>query len=493
MALKRLEKAMSSLTNNLKRGSTEKNKRKNISWDEGVKDHPNRRTKETTELTYEDGGFPDIVATEITVDSDSIGGGEEADNKVETRVFRPGKDQLKEDEVLDFDPSAYKLYHSMTAQWPCLSFDILRDRLGVGRKRFPVTCYMVAGTQADDPSKNEIILMKLSDLHKVQSGNSDSEDSDDDDDNLDDDPILVSKTIPHVGGVNRIRSMPQKPEIVSTWSDNGTVYMYDVGLQMKALDGPLPPGSKAPSETPFFSFDGHTQEGFAMDWSPAHTGRFVTGDCDRFIHLYEPNQDGSWNVRASNPFTGHTASVEDLQWSPSEPTVFASGSCDRSIRIWDIRQREKSQLTLAEAHETDVNVLSWSSVVGFLLASGADDGSFKVWDLRNFKADSPVAHFKYHMAPITSIEWSPTEDSVVAVAGADNQISVWDMSLEEDREEAEKVASGAIEGIDDIPPQLLFVHQGQNDIKELHFHPQVPGLVVSTALDGFNIWRSCNL
>ena len=198
-------------------------------------------------------------------------------------------------------------------------------------------------------------------------------------------------------------------------------------------------------------------------------------------------------MRASNPFTGHTASVEDLQWSPSEPTVFASGSCDRSIRIWDIRQREKSQLTLAEAHETDVNVLSWSSVVGFLLASGADDGSFKVWDLRNFKADSPVAHFKYHMAPITSIEWSPTEDSVVAVAGADNQISVWDMSLEEDREEAEKVASGAIEGIDDIPPQLLFVHQGQNDIKELHFHPQVPGLVVSTALDGFNIWRSCNL
>ena len=147
---------MSSLTNNLKRGSTEKNKRKNISWDEGVKDHPNRRTKETTELTYEDGGFPDIVAPEITVDSDSNGGGEEADNKVETRVFRPGKDQLKEDEVLDFDPSAYKLYHSMTAQWPCLSFDILRDRLGVGRKRFPVTCYMVAGTQADDPSKTRL-------------------------------------------------------------------------------------------------------------------------------------------------------------------------------------------------------------------------------------------------------------------------------------------------------------------------------------------------
>lgn len=490
---------MSSLASSGKnsKGNGEKNKRKNVAWDDSVQDHPSRRgnVSTSTSLTYEDGGFSDIIATEDTAANRSGDGLTEVGKQVETRVFRPGKDALKDDEVLDFDPSAYKLYHSMTTQWPCLSFDILRDRLGVGRKRFPVTCYLVAGTQADEANKNEIILMKLSELHKVQRENSDSEheSGDEDSDNLDDDPILVSKTIPHIGGVNRIRSMPQKPEIVSTWSDNGTVYMYDVGLQVKSLDGPLPPGSKAPSESPFFSFDGHRQEGYAMDWSPAYPGRFVTGDCDRFIHLYEPNQDGTWNVQASNPFTGHTVSVEDLQWSPTESTVFASCGCDRSIRIWDIRQRGKSQLALTEAHETDVNVLSWSSVVGFLMASGADGGSFKVWDLRNFKANSPVAHFKYHMAPITSIEWSPTEDSVIAAAGADNQISVWDMSLEEDREEAEKIASGAIEGIEDIPPQLLFVHQGQNDIKELHFHTQVPGLIVSTALDGFNIWRSCNL
>jgi ribosome assembly protein RRB1 len=483
---------------------TGEKKRKTAS-NEGVSHPSHRHGQNDSGLTYEDGGFPDIVEHVGDVRSnDSVVKPSQQEPGVTmkggTRVFRPGLDKLEEDEILDFDASAYKLYHPFTTQWPCLSFDILRDRLGVGRKRFPVTAYLVGGTQAGQYDKNELVVMKLYDLHKMQNDDSDSDEdadgSSEDESGYDCDPIIVSKSIHHEGGVNRVRSMPQKPEIVASWSDNGSVYFFDVGVQLRSLDGPLAPGSKAPSELPFQSFDGHKQEGFAMDWSAAVPGRFLTGDCDRYIYLHEPigNEAApSWKAEASSPFVGHTASVEDIQWSPSEGTVFASCSCDQSIRIWDTRQKQRPQLSLEGAHDMDVNVITWSTLVGYLMASGADDGSFKVWDLRNFEADRPVAHFKHHLAPITSIEWSPTDDSVIAVAGADHQISVWDMSMEEDREEVDKISSGAIEGIDDIPPQLLFVHQGQTDIKELHFHPQVPGVVVSTALDGFNIWRSCNL
>lgn len=51
------------------------------------------------------------------------------------QVWRPGVDQIAEGEALEYDPSAYVMYHSLQTEWPCLSFDILKDDLGESRQR----------------------------------------------------------------------------------------------------------------------------------------------------------------------------------------------------------------------------------------------------------------------------------------------------------------------------------------------------------------------
>jgi ribosome assembly protein RRB1 len=67
---------------------------------------------------------------------------------------------------------------------------------------------------------------------------------------------------------------------------------------------------------------------------------------------------------------------------------------------------------------------------------------------------------------------------------------LWDLAVEEDDE---STAMNDTIGDQEVPPQLLFVHQGQKDIKEAHWHPQMPGTVITTALDGFNVFKTISV
>jgi len=65
------------------------------------------------------------------------------------------------------------------AEAPCLSFDVIADQLGSCREEFPLTCYLVGGTQASRAQANSVIVMKLTNLCKTQKSD-DNEDDDDD-------------------------------------------------------------------------------------------------------------------------------------------------------------------------------------------------------------------------------------------------------------------------------------------------------------------------
>ena len=84
------------------------------------------------------------------------------------RVYIPGIHSLGDDEVLEADDSVYIMRHSLGVDWPCLSFDVLRDSQGDERQRYPASAYIVAGTQADVAKHNQIRVYKMSSLHRTQ-------------------------------------------------------------------------------------------------------------------------------------------------------------------------------------------------------------------------------------------------------------------------------------------------------------------------------------
>lgn len=441
-------------------------------------------------MPQEDDEFEDMEASGSDED-DVEGGGQNGD--VDEKVYVPGLEALQPGEELEMDRSAYRMYHECQTGAPCLSFDVVRDGEGEGREQFPLSMVLCAGTQADTALSNRLIVMRMHNLHETDKEKDENEssdgESDEDEEDEDKKPQLELAMMPHYGGINRVR-VTQRGEqaLAAVWSEKGQVEIFDLRPQLEAVHSSSVMSAfikQQKEATPLFSFTGHMSEGFAIDWSPKVPGRLVSGDCKKNIHVWEPQEGGTWKID-QRPFSSHSKSVEDLQWSPTEATVFASCSVDQSIRIWDLRAPPNSMLSANEAHSSDVNVISWNRTEPFIL-SGGDDGLLKVWDLRQFQSGHPVASFKQHSAPVTSVQWSPVDSSVFAASGADDVISQWDLSVESCD------VGGQAEGLKQLPPQLLFLHQGQKEVKEVHWHPQIPGVLISTALSGFNIFRTISV
>lgn len=435
---------------------------------------------------------------------------EEEESPRPSQVFMPGKSSAAsdgEDQELECDESVYILYHRIQTGAPCLSFDIIPDKLGDSREdSYPMTSYVIGGTQSERTHVNNLVVMKLSNMRKNKYGpgtkeDSDSELSEEEDD--EDKPELETALIPHRGCVNRVKVKSVSGKILAaSWSELKCVQIWDLSHPLEAVDdpkilGPYVRNSEAPKAS--FTFKGHQAEGFSIDWSPVKEGVLATGDCKKNIHLWTPMEGGTWHVD-QKPYNSHTDSVEDLQWSPNEANVLASCSVDRSIRIWDMRAapHKACMLTNPDAHERDVNVISWNRIDPFLL-SGGDDGCLKVWDIRQFKINKPLCVFKHHFGPISSVEWHPTDSTVFAASGEDDQVTLWDLAVEKDPE-AEKVMENESSNapkdesnLSNLPPQLLFIHQGQKHIKEIHWHRQMPGVLLTTAQTGFNVFRTISI
>ncbi|CUM66379.1 uncharacterized protein PRCAT00004043001 [Priceomyces carsonii] len=423
---------------------------------------------------------------------------EEEKSEEEPTIYLPHKSKpLGPDEVLEADPSVYEMLHNVNLPWPCLTLDILPDTLGNERRTYPASLYAATATQASRGKDNELIAMKLSSLAKtLVKDESDDEDDENEEDDEDCDPIMDSETIPLRYTTNRLRVSPHALDtgeyLTSTMSESGEVYIFDLAPQMKAFDSPgslIPKSSKRPLHT--IKAHGNV-EGYGLDWSPLiNTGTLLSGDCSGRIYLTK-RTTSSW-VTDKTPFFASQSSIEDIQWSTGESTVFASAGCDGYVRIWDTRSKKHKPAISVAASKTDVNVISWSNKINHLLASGHDDGTWGVWDLRNFTSEtpSPVAHYEFHKAPITSISFNPLDESIIAVSSEDNTVTLWDLAVEADDEEITNQRK-ELKELHDIPPQLLFVHW-QKDVKDVRWHKQIPGCLVSTGGDGLNVWKTISV
>ena len=460
------------------------------------------------------------------------------DNEEQMAWFPQQKEDLEEKEDMKYDKSAYNVLFEFHTEWPCLSFDIIPDNLGAVRTSVPFSMYLVTGTQADPNYRNnkdsamfknknkvnrriqnKIHFLKLNDLQKTKYDDDKDDINEEKDEEYfnitDDDPILQNRDILHPSIINRIRIKRtgfnglQSQYLVATMGADCNLRIYNGTQHILSLDG-LCENIESVKETqkPIICAL-HCDEGYGLSWSKIgdeSQPALLTGSCAGEMRLYQSKSSGF--VRTMQ-FKTLKASIEDIEWSPLHNNIFTSVGVDRCIRIWDTRNNKKEHIArIQNAHKKDINVCSWNPHSGHqhLLLTGSDDHSFKIWDLRKLmdnnnnnndkfnKKLKKCGHYylsSWHIDAITSIEWHPNDSSSAMIASEDNQISLWDFSLEQD--DTLKNTGAKLGDNIKIPPQLTFIHGGQEDIKEIHFHPQIPNMCISTAGSGFHLFQPDNL
>ncbi|OIR57780.1 MAG: ribosome assembly protein Rrb1 [Amphiamblys sp. WSBS2006] len=343
-------------------------------------------------------------------------------------VYLPGM-RVGEGEELVPDMSAYKMLHHIDVEWPFLSFDI------VGPAAEGEIC-LACGTQAGEKDANKIAFLRVSNI----SG----------EDGLE----IKNSSVCVPSEVNRIRTTKGTDVFLAgAWLGDGTVRVY----RCEGLFGRVPETAEALCVK-------SSDEGYGLCWSPDNA-TLIAGNKNGEIAMIDAGS-GKKSTVAQN------GSIEDIVWSPTEKDVFAVCSGAGNLTVWDMR--EKSAVLDEKIHGCDVNGIAWSRERSNVVASGADNGEVCVWDFRKISTENRIVH-TWHKDSIVSLEWMRGEEAVLAVAGADDQATIWDFSIVE-AEESET-----------IPMHLMFVHQGQKELKELHWDLYHTDVLITSGANGINL------
>ena len=437
-------------------------------------------------------------------------------NKIQVNLWDDKKNNnLKEGETLDYDNDAYEMLHRSKVEWPCLSVDFLlkenssisslkdfylpNDKRKMTEDKYPYNTYIIAGSQTNE--KNGFFyFMKWYNMRKTKYDD-DPDKGEDDDEEEDEDkinPFMKYEKIKVNGNINRVKSM-KNSSICALWNDSPSVDIIDCEELFNNIEYKeeirVEEGNNNKNKNKKIKKDikykkifkkslPQKNEGFAIDWNNITPFVLASGGYDKKVSIFKPKDENVSDIILFGDYlTGHSDSVEDIQWSPNQENVLASCGIDKSIRFWDIRENSKNPPKIIKnAHNSDVNVISWNTVRNHLFASGGDDNTFKVWDLRYFD-EPPITEIKWHTGPINSIMWDPFDESQLAVCSEDNRLSVWDFSVEPDEKKLFDNFNH------EIPQQLVFLHQGQINLKDVKFHPLFKNMLISSAENGLNLFR----
>ena len=150
------------------------------------------------------------------------------------------------------------------------------------------------------------------------------------------------------------------------------------------------------------------------------------------VYLYDFSKHPSKPVGGPpNPqmrLTGHAKEGFGLNWSPLASGLLASGSDDHLVCAWDVNAATSLNSTLSplrqwSKHTSIVSDVAWSCHHPDVLASAGDDKKVIIWDKRQEEATHCI---DAHSHEVNSVDFNKLNEFLLATGSSDRTVAVWD-------------------------------------------------------------------
>ncbi|CUM64729.1 uncharacterized protein PRCAT00002340001 [Priceomyces carsonii] len=239
---------------------------------------------------------------------------------------------------------------------------------------------------------------------------------------------------------------------VSACSGDGSIKLFDLAVP----------------QFPVMNWHEHTREVFSVNWNQVDKSMFASSSWDGTIKIWSPQRPESLltlssstdpSVRVMSPQNippkSHQMKHQSQQpgqsdtinciynatFSPHSPSVILSVSGSSNIQIWDIRAPVPLQQEFVAHRGLESLGCDWNKYRSTVVASAGTDKAVRVWDLRQIKTQSqnstipgPAYHLRGptplnellgHEYAVRKVQWSPHSGKELMSTSYDMTSKIW--------------------------------------------------------------------
>lgn len=299
--------------------------------------------------------------------------------------------------------------------------------------------------------------------------------------------INVLQKINHWGDVNKLRYMPQNPDVIASSNNLGNLVIYDRTKHASFKNSLIGEDTEInkPQLHLINEWNLSDSDIFAIDWNKQKEGVIISANMEGNINLYDIKSKFTskdvQTINESQHFSNSSIAINDIEWIPNHDSIFTFVDDQGSIKLLDIRLPEH-QLLILQNQKSDkgINSVSVNPSNSTCLATGDIDGIIDVWDIRMFgsgNANSVYSIKNHHQGSITQVKWHPKYHNILASSSSDKLVKIFDLSTIEEEEKG-----------------LMFTHAGHMlGVNDLDWSLHDDWLVASIADDNsLHVWKPSN-